>query len=145
MLGDHGQGFSAQNRYSILPSAPVIGEGISPLSCQPHCWHINALTSAIAACLSSSSRTTPPLPRAARPASNWGLIRVTNLPPLRTSSNAGASALVTEIKERSHTTKSICCGIRAVSRSLAWIFSRLVTRLSRASFSDNWPCPTSTA
>src|SRR5262249_9172099 len=81
-------GFRAASRYSVLPSPPVMGLSISPKSVQP----VLATRSAIlvtAASWAARSRTTPPLPTAARPTSNCGLTSATSQASRTASDKAG--------------------------------------------------------
>ena len=93
----------------------------------------------------SGSRTTPPRPTRAGPASNWGLTRATTAPPgftrLRTAGRTNSS----EMNDRSSVTRSTVSPRSSGLRKRALVRSRTTTRGSWRRRRSNCPRPTSTA
>ena len=69
----------AWRRYSWLPSMPWMGESMTSMP-RAALLERHRRTRSMAAWRASGSRTMPPLPMFSRPASNWGLMRMTASP-----------------------------------------------------------------
>src|SRR5690606_38230589 len=73
--------FLPASRNSWFPSAPVMGEGITPRPRHPPSEFNHASRSAAIFGPIAGSLSRPPLPIASRPASNWGLTSATSQAP----------------------------------------------------------------
>ena len=98
--------FVPASRNSRLPSPPSIGDGQRPSARQPGSASSQAAQFFGDAPANAGSRSRPPLPIAARPASNCGLTSRIALAPGAASSSAGGRASRSEMKLTSQTMKS---------------------------------------
>src|SRR6185437_14000825 len=136
-------GLCAYRRNSWFPSAPAIGDGITPTFCQPSETTAAETLSTASRC-AAGSRTMPPLPMCSRPASNCGLTRMMASRSSGAAANTGSSSNVAEMKETSITRSEAWESSAPGSRRRALVRSRRWTRESLRSFMAIWPKPVST-
>src|SRR5450759_418342 len=114
-------------RSSTFPSAPVIGDGITPRLARPS-DAAAAVTRATARARTPSSRTIPPRPTSVRSASNWGFTRRRASAPSARSGTAAGRIREREMNDTSATSKEGGSGTSARERNRAFTFSRTTTR-----------------
>src|SRR5581483_11693076 len=136
------QRFLACTRYSTLPSAPVIGEGIVPMMAAPR--RSNApVTSSSTRARTASSRITPfPLAASWRVASNCGLTSTTTSAPGAAHASRAGATTRNEMNDTSATTRSTGPPMASASSDRTLVRSRCSTRGSWTSRSWSCACPT---
>src|SRR5262249_34384986 len=95
----------SQRQYSTMPDAPGSARATSPPTPSPRAWAPSA-PPAVAARLSSGSRTAPAAPTRSFPPSNGGLTRSTKSASGLAQATSAGSTSPSEMKERSAVTRS---------------------------------------
>src|SRR5215207_2709686 len=135
---------SQRTRNSTLPSAPFSGDAITSSTWRPASRRPSRTSCSTARC-TAGSRTTPPLPMRARPASNCGFTSSTRSPSGAVQRASAGATVTSEMNERSATVRSTAPPRSLGSRWRTLARSRTVTRGSSRSDQASWPRPTSTA
>src|SRR5213594_553325 len=131
-------------KNSRLPFGPRSGEAVTPSTCQPRSTAYRARR-ATAWRWSAGSRTTPPLPTASRPTSNWGFTSAMTSPRGASTPNTEGRTFSNEMNATSMTASVGCSPKIRGSSARALVFSMTTTRGSLRSLASSWPTPTSTA
>src|SRR5690606_8646225 len=128
----------SQRKNSRFPAGPRRGDGVSPWTARPTV-RAASHTFSITWRWTWGERTTPPFPTASRPASNWGLTRMTRWPSGLRKVRSRSRKRVTEMKETSTVTRSTASGMASRSRWRMLVRSSTTTRESCRSFQASWP------
>src|SRR6202051_1990487 len=129
---------SIRKNTSTLPAGPRSGERIAPTTTKSS-FAIASRTSRTIVARTAGSRTTPPPPSRAGPASNCGLTSATIAPPGARNACARAIIVTTEMNDASIVTKSKGGASAPSGKSRKVVRSRTATRGSAAHWGASGP------